>query len=92
MTKFIGEMTFDEFVEALKYIISKEVFDKNKMGEQEKILKEDESYITLETPITDTFSILQKLFSYCPDLYYVSDENIKNALKEKLEILKASYD
>ncbi len=76
----------------LKYIISKEVFDKNKMGEQEKILKEDESYITLETPITDTFSILQKLFSYCPDLYYVSDENIKNALKEKLEILKASYD
>ena len=24
MTKFIGEMTFDEFVEALKYIISKE--------------------------------------------------------------------
>ena len=38
------------------------------------------------------FYIIQRLMSFCPDLYYISDENIKNKVKEKLSILKASYD
>ena len=30
--------------------------------------------------------------SFCPDLYYISDEKIRNKVKEKLEILKTSYE
>ena len=39
MTKFIVEMTFDEFVEALKYIISKEV-DLDTKEKDDRNLKE----------------------------------------------------
>ena len=43
-------------------------------------------------PIDDVFYIIQRLLCFCPYIYYISDENIKNLYKEKLELLKANYE
>ena len=52
----------------------------------------DEKFIDVKRPIDDSFHIIQRLLQLCPDLYNISDENIKNKVKENLKILKNKYE
>ena len=74
------------------YKVSKNAFLETGLDENEVILNEDEDYVTLQTPVTNEFYLVQRLLNYCPDLYYITEGRIKNLVKEKLEILKANYD
>jgi len=74
------------------YVVSKKTYDEVFFDEKEKIIKDDGEKLTIERQIDDEFYLIQRLLTFCPDVYYVSDEKIKNLFKEKLENLKASYD
>ena len=43
---------------------------------QEKVIEETNDRITLQRPIDDDFYIIQRLLSFCPEIYYISDERI----------------
>jgi len=74
------------------YKISRELFDSIELEEKEKLVSLDGEFAIIERPIVDDFFLVQRLMSFCPDLYYISDERIRNLVKEKLEILKAAYE
>ena len=76
----------------LIYHISKKLYEEINLDKKEKLVFLDERFAIIERPLEDNFFIIQRLMSFCPDLYYISDEKIKNKVKEKLKILKASYE
>ncbi|MBR5303351.1 MAG: hypothetical protein IKU37_00820 [Candidatus Gastranaerophilales bacterium] len=73
------------------YTVDKNMYDKMFVDEKESVLRIEEDKITLERPIDDEFYIIQRLLQFCPKIYYVSDERIRNLLKEKLLLIKAMY-
>ena len=75
----------------LTYTVSKKIHDKLYTDEKEKIVKIENNKITLQRPIDDEFYIIQRLLYFCPEIYYISDERIRNLLKEKLQLIKAIY-
>ena len=79
-------------INTLTYKISKKLFEEIQLNSKEKLVSLDEKYATITRPLEDNFYIIQRLMSFCPDLYYISDEKIKNMVKEKLKILKAAYE
>jgi len=76
----------------LTYVVSIEKYKQTNVDEKEKIIKIKNHQAFIQRPIDDNFYILQRLFYFCPNLYYVSNSTIKNLLKEKLEKLKNIYD
>ena len=78
-------------VKVLEYKISKEMYKQTGLDKQEILSEIKDGIATLKRPIDDSFSTIQRLMYFCPDLYYISDENIKNAVVEKLNILKDCY-
>ena len=78
--------------EVLTYKIPKKTFEKIELDKEETAFEEDSETITIKRPLDDSFQIVQRLLSFCPDLYYVSDENIKNLLKKKLLEMKEIYE
>ena len=75
----------------LTYKVSKEMFKKTGLDEKEGLSEIKNKMVTIKRPLDDTFFTLQRLLYFCPELYYVSDVNIKNLLKEKLYTLKDMY-
>ena len=73
------------------YTVDKKTYDKLFKDEKEKVIKIEKDKITLQRPIDDEFYIIQRLLYFCPKIYYISDERIKNLLKEKLQLIKAMY-
>lgn len=86
------KLIFNIETETITYKILKETWQKAPKDLKEKIINEDENYYTIETPITDEFYLIQRLFEFCPDVVYISEGKIKDAIIEKLEILKKAYD
>lgn len=77
MTKFIGEMTFDEFIEALKYIISKD-------GDINAKPKEKRSF---NEKLKDGFT------QFCKDIkYFFSLEFLKDIKKDFVDFLNFLID
>ena len=83
---------FEVSKDILTYHISKNLYEEISLDKKEKLISLDKKIAIIERPLEDNFFIIQRLMSFCPDLYYISDEKIKNKVKEKLEILKASYE
>lgn len=83
---------FDIVTNMLTYVVSKKLYEKMYVDAREKIVETNGDKVTIERPIDDDFYLIQRLLSFCPEIYYISDERIKTLFKEKLEILKASYD
>ncbi len=83
---------FEVFKNTLRYRISKSLYEEIDLNKKEKLVFLDNKFATIECPLEDDFFIIQRLMSFCPDLYYISDEKIRNKVKEKLEILKTSYE
>jgi len=75
----------------LTYKISKEIYEKEKLDEKEIVSEIKDNIVTIKRPLDDSFYIIQRLLYFCPDLYYISDEKIKNMVLEKLYILKDMY-
>ena len=81
------EMNFD----VLNYKVAKEAYSEIS-SEKEETIAINEKFVSVKRPIDDSFHIVQRLLQFCPDLYNISDENIKNKIKEKLKILKNKYE
>ena len=83
---------FDMIINNLTFIVSKKTYEKAPFDEKEKITNEKDGKLTIQRPLDDEFYILQRLMSFCPELYFISDKKIKDLLKNKLETLKDIYD
>ena len=84
--------TFKIKTNILTYIVSKNIYEDIEKDSKEKVIKIEGKYITLQREVDDEFYLIQRLMSFCPDLYYISDNKIKNMVIEKLNQLKASYE
>ena len=67
------------------------MLQKNKLDKKEMLDEIKNNIATIKRPIEDEFSLIQRLLSFCPELYYISDNNLKNKVIEKLNILKDTY-
>lgn len=83
---------FDIICEALSYKITKDLFDTIEIDDQEVVSKIENDVVTIKRPNDDNFYIVQRLFSFCPDLLYVSPGETKKRFVEKLQILWGNYD
>lgn len=81
----------DAIQNTLTYTVNKNIYDKLIADDEEKVIEVKDGKITLERVIDDEFYMIQRLLHFCPEIYYVSDERIKNLLKEKLMLVKAIY-
>ena len=82
---------FEIETEIITYIVGNEIFDEVGKDSIETIIKKDKKCTTVQRPIKDSFSIMQRLMYFCPDLYYISDGNTKTQIQEKLKLLEISY-
>ena len=78
-------------IKVLTYKVSEETYKKAGLDKKEGLSEVKNKIATIRRPLDDTFFTMQRLLYFCPDLYYVSDENLKNAIKEKLYSLKEMY-
>ena len=76
----------------ITYAVSKALFDDIELDKSEKLEKITNKYAYIKRNSIDEFYLVQRLMSFCPDLYYISDEKIKNLVREKLCELKSSYE
>ena len=83
---------FNLISDLLTYKISTNLLNSIELDEKEMIIEQNEDFTTIQRPKDDNFYIIQRLLNFCPDLYYISDSEIKKESKEKLEILKSTYD
>ena len=83
---------FNLITKLIRYIVSSDAFKEAPVDDREIIIEKKDGLITLERPIDDEFHLIQRLLYFCPELYYISDNKIKNALKDKLETLKYGYE
>lgn len=82
---------FDIETDTITYVVSSRIYKKSAKDTKEKIIQRKKDKLIIQRPIDDEFYLLQRLLYFCPDLYYISDEKIKNLLKEKLEKIKNNY-
>ena len=78
-------------VPVLIYKISKEMYKQVGLDKKEWLSEIKNDIVTIKRPLDDTFFTIQRLLYFCPDLYYISNEKIKNLVKEKLYTLKDMY-
>ena len=76
----------------ITFAISKALYKEIEPDNKEKLIKLTDKYAFIQRNSDDEFYLIQRLMSFCPDLYYISDERIKNIIKEKLLHLKLSYE
>lgn len=75
----------------IRYIISNDLYKEIELDKQEKLIKLTKNYATIERFSKDEFYLVQRLLSFCPDLYYISNKKIKNLVVEKLKQIEAMY-
>ncbi len=91
--KVIKKQTpFDIRMKVITYKISKKMYESIKLEKEERVLQVQKKFVTIQRIVENEFKTVQKLLTYCPQLYYVSDDKIRNILIEKLEILKENYE
>lgn len=86
------KVRFNLLVDFITYIVDSNIYQEIGADKDEKIIKIKDNRTYVQRPVDDEFYILQRLFYFCPKLYYISDSKIKTKLKEKLEKLKRIYD
>ena len=86
------KVRFNLISNLLTYKISTKLFNTIELDEKERVVEQNQNFTTIQRPKDDEFYIIQKLLNFCPDLYYISDNDIKKQIKEKLEILKSTYE
>lgn len=83
--------SFSDIQNNLIYKVSKKIYEKSFVDDKEQIIETNKDVVTIKRPIDDEFYIIQRLLSFCPMIYDISNERIKMLLKEKLELVKALY-
>ena len=83
--------SFSDIQNNLNYKVSKKIYEKSFVDDKEQIIETNKDVVTIKRPIDDEFYIIQRLLSFCPMIYDISNERIKMLLKEKLELVKALY-
>lgn len=78
-------------MDVLTYRVAKDIYKKTKIDKVEHAHAVTNSILEVERPLNDDFRVIQRLMYFCPELYYISDENIKNKVIEKLNELKDTY-
>ena len=83
--------SFSDIQNNLIYKVSKKIYEKSFVDDKEQIIETNKDVVTIKRPIDDEFYIIQRLLSFCPMIYDISNKRIKMLLKEKLELVKALY-
>ena len=90
--KIIKEnVRIDLEVNVLVYKTSEDMYNNAGPDKKEGISEIKNGIVTIKRPIDDVFFTLQRLLYFCPDLFFISDNKIKNLIKEKLFALKDMY-
>ncbi len=82
---------YEKIMDISTYIISKEKHEELGLDEKERVYGEKNGRIIIKRPKDDDFYLSQRLFNFCPDLYYISDNKIKKQIEEKLKTMKEAY-
>lgn len=91
--KVVSELErFDLEMEVLTYKIDKESAQNMVCDLSEAITGYEGDCAIVKRPIDDNFRVIQKLLNFCPNLYYISDKEIKKRVENKLYVLKDMYD
>lgn len=77
--------------DTVEYKISRTLYDEIDLDEEEKLVKLTEKYAIVKRIKNNKFYLVQRLMSFCPELYYISDEEIKEEVEKKLKLLKKEY-
>lgn len=83
---------FDLEMEVLTYKIDAQAAKEMHCDMCEAITKYEGDYAYVKRPIDDNLQVIQKLLYFCPNLYYISDKDIKKRVEDKLYVLKDMYD
>ena len=83
---------FDLSTKILKYTTSKQNLEEAGLSDNETIIKTDNEKVTILVSVKDEFSIVQRLLYFCPDVYEISDEKIKNTVLDKLKTTEKLYE
>lgn len=76
----------------IEYKISRALYDEIDLDEEEKLVKLTEDFAIIKRNKNNKFYIVQRLMSFCPDLHYISDEEIKKEVEKRLKLLKKEYE
>ena len=79
-------------LKTITYVVDKNIYEKLPIDKEEKVVEINGNKVKLQRCLDDEFRILQRFFSYAPEISNISDERIKNLFKEKLQMLKAIYE
>lgn len=87
---------YNLLTKVISYTVSTRALKEVEKDDKEIIINETvvkgNSLTTLERIVDDDFYLIQRLLSFCPDLFFISDSEIKNKVIEKLKTLKEVYD
>ena len=83
---------FNLVTNTLNYVVDLKTYESAPKDNKEKVVEIIDNKAKIQRPIDDVFYIVQRLMCFCPNIYSISDENIKNLYKEKLELLKTNYE
>lgn len=83
---------YEKIMDISTYVTSKEKFEELGLDEKENIYGEKNGRIIIKRPKDDDFYLSQRLFNFCPDLFYISDNKIKKEIEEKLKTMKETYE
>ncbi len=78
--------------DVVEYKISRALYDEIDLDKAEETVELTKNFATIKRNKDNKFYIVQRLMSFCPELYYISDEEIKEEVKKKLKLLKKEYE
>lgn len=78
--------------EILNYTIKRELFDEIGLDETEILIKANNNEVTISRPVTDEFSIIQRLMLCLPDIIEISNQKIKEKFLTTLKDVRKIYD
>lgn len=79
-------------VNEIEYKISRKLYKEIELDKEETLVKLTKEYATIKRNKNNKFYIAQRLLSFCPELYYISDKDIKEEVKSRLKALRSYYE
>lgn len=83
---------YEKIMELSTYVTSIEKIKDIGLDEKEIKISEKNQRAIIKRPMDDTFNLSQRLFNFCPDLFYISDNKIKKQIVDKLKTMKEAYE
>lgn len=83
---------FEIPINEIEYKISRKLYDEIELDKEESVKELTKEFAIIKRNKNNKFYIIQRLMSFCPELYSISDDEIKEKVKENLNKLKSCYE